>query len=261
MAENNEKKHINTEPVCDYSDNLEVLEMGLAERVSKLFIKSKITPLLVIASLFIGIVSVIYTPKEEEPQIVVPMVDIFVPYPGADVDSVEKYVTEPLSKIMWEIPGVKYVYSTAMDDMGLVTVRFEVGEDEQKSITNLKTKIDYNMDRMPSGVENPIIKSRSINDVPQVTVTLWSKEVDGYLLRQIAGEVEHRLKSVEDVSITDIKGGYEKVVRIEPDTAKLDAYNIDFLKIMRSLKVSHDSLNTGNIIRNDEVIYMSAGNF
>lgn len=261
MAENNEKKHINTEPVCDYSDNLEVLEMGLAERVSKLFIKSKITPLLVIASLFIGIVAVIYTPKEEEPQIVVPMVDIFVPYPGADVGSVEKYVTEPLSKIMWEIPGVKYVYSTAMDDMGLVTVRFEVGEDEQKSITNLKTKIDYNMDRMPSGVKNPIIKSRSINDVPQVAVTLWSKEVDGYLLRQIAGEVEYRLKSVKDVSITDIKGGYEKVVRIEPDTAKLDAYNIDFLNIMRSLKVSHDSLNTGNIIRNDEVIYMSAGNF
>jgi len=261
MAENNDKQNKNTESGSDYSDNFEAQKMGLAERISKLFLKSKITPLLVIASLFIGIVSVIYTPKEEEPQIVVPMVDIFVPYPGADVDSVERNVTEPLSKIMWEIPGVKYVYSTAMDDMGMVTVRFEVGEDEQKSITKLKTKIDYNMDRMPYGSKNPIIKKRSINDVPQVTLTLWSKKMDGYSLRQIAGEVGHRLKSVEDVSITDIKGGYEKVVRIEPDIDKLDAYNIDFFKIIRSLKMSNDSLNTGNITRNDEVIYMSAGSF
>lgn len=261
MSEYNDKKGKNTDPGCDYSDELEAVEMGLAERVSKLFLKSKITPLLVLASIFIGIISVIYTPKEEEPQIVVPMVDIFVPYPGAGVKDVKKTVTEPLSEIMKEIPGVKYVYSTAMGDMGLVTVRFEVGEDEEKSITKLKTKIDYNMDRMPSDVMTPVIKKRSINDVPQVTLTFWSDKADGYTLRQIAEEAEKSLKEVEDVSLTNIKGGYEKVVRIEPDVSKLQAYNVDFFNIYRSLKVSNSSSNTGNVNIDGKIYYLSTGSF
>ncbi|KAA0258612.1 efflux RND transporter permease subunit [Deferribacter autotrophicus] len=245
----------------DVEEEIEELKYGIAERVAKAFLRSKITPLLVIAALFIGIVSVIFTPKEEEPQIVVPMVDIFVPYPGANAKDVEKVVVEPLEKLMWEIPGVEYVYGTAMNDVGMVVVRFKVGEDEEKSITKLKTKIDYNMDRMPQGVMPPIIKKRSIDDVPQVALTLWSKEYDSYTLRRIAVEVEQQLKEIPDISETTIIGGYKRVVRIEPDIVALKSYNLDLFRLYGALNMSNQSLNSGEITHNNKTFYIKAGGF
>lgn len=240
---------------------LEAIEYAISERLAKAFLRSKLTPLLIIAALFIGIVSVLFTAKEEEPQIVVPMVDILVPYPGANAHDVEKVVTSPLEKLLWEIPGVDYVYSTAMNDVGLVTVRFKVGEDEEKSITKLKTKIDYNMDRMPHGVLPPIIKSRSINSVPQVAVTLWSREYDGYSLRRIAGEVENSLKNIKEVSETSLIGGYRRIIRIEPDMEKLKGYDLDLMRIFGALSMSNQSLNTGEITSGGQVLYLTAGGF
>lgn len=236
-------------------------KMNLAARIAAGFINSKITPLLVIATLFIGIVSIVMTPKEEEPQIIVPMVDIIVPYPGASASDVEKSVTEPLEKIIWEIPGVEYVYSTSMNDMGMVIVRFKVGEDEERSITKLKDKIDYNMDRMPHGVTNPIIKRQAIDDVPQIAFTFWSKEYDAYQLRRITAEVEKRLKEVENVSKTEIIGGYKRVVRIEPDIEKLKSYNLDLFRLFQAIEKSNLSLNTGDITKGNKVYYVSAGGF
>ncbi len=240
---------------------LEAVLYGLSERIAKGFLRSKITPLLIIASLFIGIVSVLFTAKEEDPQIVVPMVDILVPYPGAGARDVQKVVAAPLEKLMWEIPGVDYVYSTSMNDVGLVTVRFKVGEDEERSITKLKTKIDFNMDRMPHGVLPPIIKSRSINSVPQVTITLWSSDYDPYSLRRIAAEVENGLKSIKDVGETSLTGGYKRVVRIEPDIEKLRTYGLDLLRLYGALSMSNQSLNTGQMTRGGEVVYLTAGGF
>jgi multidrug efflux pump subunit AcrB len=240
---------------------LEIIEYAISEKLAKAFLRSKITPLLIIASLFIGILSVLFTAKEEDPQIVVPMVDILVPYPGAGARDVEKVVAAPLEKLMWEIPGVDYVYSTSMNDVGLVTVRFKVGEDEEKSITKLKTKIDFNMDRMPQGVLPPIIKSRSINSVPQVTITLWSSDEDPYSLRRIAAEVENGLKSIRDVGETSLTGGYKRVVRIEPDIEKLRTYGLDLLHLYGALSMSNQSLNTGQLTRGGKVIYLTAGGF
>jgi multidrug efflux pump subunit AcrB len=236
---------------------------GIAGSIAKMFLRSKITPLLIIASLFIGMVSILLTAKEEDPDIVVPMVDIFVPYPGADAKDVEKIVTSPLEKLMWEIPGVEYVYSTAMNDVGLVTVRFKVGEDVEKSIVRLKTKIDYNMDRMPQGVLPPIIKSRSIYSVPQVTVTLWSAspKYGPYMLRRIADEVKSGIKSIKDVSEISIIGGYKRVVRVEPDLEKLRSYGLDFLKVFGALSVSNKGLDPGEITTRGKVVYVRAGGF
>ncbi len=242
-------------------EKLEAIEYAISERLAKVFLRSKITPLLIIAALFIGIVSVWFTAKEEEPQIVVPMVDILVPYPGANAHDVEKVVTSPLEKLLWEIPGVDYVYSTAMNDVGLVTVRFKVGEDEEKSITKLKTKIDYNMDRMPHGVLPPIIKNRSINSVPQVAITLWSRSYNGYSLRRIAAEVENSLKNIKDVSETALIGGYRRVIRIEPDIEKLKGYGLDLMRIFGALSMSNKSLNTGEITSGGQVLYLTAGGF
>lgn len=245
----------------DVNQELDDLKMGLAERFAKGFLRSKLTPLLIIAALFIGAVSVVLTPKEEEPQIVVPMVDVIVPYPGAHAADVEKVVTTPLEKLMWEIPGVEYVYSTSMNDMGMVIVRFKVGESEEESIVKLKTKIDYSMDRMPHGVLQPLIKKRSIDDVPQVTLTLWSKTFDGYELRRIAGEVEQHLKETPGISETEIKGGYKRMIRVEPDIHALKAHNIDLFRLYMALDVSNKSLNTGQLTRAEEVYYITAGGF
>jgi multidrug efflux pump subunit AcrB len=248
---------------CDISpqEEVDIVKYGIAERVAKAFLKSKITPLLVIASLFIGIIAVIFTPKEEEPQIVVPMVDIIVPYPGAKAKDVEKTVLSPLEELMWEIPQVEYVYGTAMNDAAMVTVRFKVGEDEEKSITKLKTKIDYNMDRIPHGVMMPIIKKRSIDDVPQIALNLWSQKYDGYELRRLAKEVEKRIKEIENISETKIIGGYKRVVKVEPDINKLKGHNLDLFRIYGALTMSNVSLNSGEITDKNKSVYISTGGF
>ncbi len=255
--------HTQDEEPCevDVDEELEALEYAVSERLAKAFLRSKITPLLIIAALFIGMVCVWFTPKEEEPQIVVPMVDILVPYPGANAHDVEKVVTAPMEKMMWEIPGVDYVYSASMNDVGVVTVRFNVGEDEEKSIIKLKTKIDFNMDRMPHGVLPPIIKSRSINSVPQMAITLWSRTYDGYGLRQIAGEVENSLKSIKEVAETAVIGGYKRVIRVEPDINKIKGYGLDLMRIYGALSMSNSSLNTGEMTSGGKVMYLTAGGF
>jgi multidrug efflux pump subunit AcrB len=250
-------------PHNDFAGGSESTGWGIAGNISKIFLRSKITPLLIIASLFIGMVSVLLTAKEEDPDIVVPMVDILVPYPGSDAKDVEKIVTSPLEKLMWEIPGVEYVYSTAMNDVGLVTVRFKVGEEVEKSIVRLKTKIDYNMDRMPQGVLPPIIKSRSIYSVPQVTVTLWSAspQYGPYMLRRIADEVETGIKSIKDVSEISIIGGYKRVIRVEPDIENLRSYGLDLLKVYGALSISNTALNPGKITTQGKDVYVRAGGF
>ncbi|QAR32003.1 efflux RND transporter permease subunit [Geovibrio thiophilus] len=234
---------------------------NFASRMASAFITNKLTPLLIIATLIIGLAAVIMTPKEEEPQITVPMIDIIVPYPGADARNVEKTVTEPLEEIIWEIPGVEYVYSTAANDMGVVIVRFNVGMNEEESITNLKMKIDSNMDRMPHGVLPPLIKKESIDDVPQVAITLWSDTLDAFELRRVAAEAQKYLKEVPDVSRTSILGGYKRVLRIEPEMEKLRAYNLDLFSLFKALEASNKSLNTGEIVQNNEVLYITAGGF
>jgi len=234
---------------------------NFAGNIAQMFITNKITPLLIIATLFIGLISVIKTPKEEEPQIVVPMIDIMVPYPGASAKQIERTVSEPLEKIIWEIPGVEYVYSTSMNDMGMVIVRFKVGENEERSITKLKDKIDFNMDRMPQGVMQPIIKRQAIDDVPQIALTFWSNQYDAYQLRRIAVETEKRLKEVTNVSRTAIIGGYKRIVRVEPDVEKLRAHNLDMFRVYSALNQHNKALNTGETTFNNKVYYITAGGF
>lgn len=242
-------------------EELEIIEHAIAEKIAKVFLISKITPLLMIAALFLGIVSVLFTPEEVDPDIVVSMVDIFIPYPGAKPQDVEKIVTAPFEKLMWEIPGVDNVYSTAMNDVGMVTVQFKVGQNVEKTIARLKTKIDYNMDRMPQGVLPPIIKSRSIYSVPQLSITLWSAKYSPYMLRSIAAEVKAGLKSIDNVSEIWITGGYQRDISVEPDINKLRSYGLDLLKLYGALSISNKALNPGKITTAGKNIYVRAGGF
>ena len=150
--------------------------LGLAGRTARAFVESPLTPLLLMAFFLIGLLGMVITPREEDPQISVPMVDVFVAYPGAAASEVANLISEPLERLMSELPGVKHVYSMSRDGLSMVTVRFEVGEQMEPSLVKLYNKLYSNMDAIPKGVMQPLVKPKSIDDVPVVTVTLSSIE-------------------------------------------------------------------------------------
>ena len=176
--------------------------LGLAGRIARGFIDSKLTPLVIVAALLLGAFSILQTPREEEPQIVVPMLDVFVQMPGATPEEISQRVSLPMEKLLREVPGVEYVYSISQPGMSMLIVRFYVGSKEEDAIVQTYNKLYSNFDRIPPGVSQPIIKSRSINDVPIMALTLWGKNYDSYHLRRIAGEMETSLKQLDDVSET-----------------------------------------------------------
>ncbi|PKN28593.1 MAG: multidrug transporter AcrB, partial [Deltaproteobacteria bacterium HGW-Deltaproteobacteria-21] len=147
--------------------------VGTAGKIARFFIESKLTPLIIVASILLGAGAVYVLPREEEPQIIVPMIDVFVSMPGASAKEVEERVTSPMEKLLWEIPGVEYIYSTSSSGMSMAIVRFYVGEDEEESIVRLQSKLLANFDRIPEGVSPPLVKPRYIDDVPILALTFW----------------------------------------------------------------------------------------
>ena len=181
------------------SKNSPAPTLRLAGRIAHGFIDSKLTPLVIVAALLLGAFSILETPREEEPQIVVPMLDVFVQMPGASPEEISQRVSLPMEKLLREVPGVEYVYSISQSGMSMLIVRFYVGSKEEDAIVETYNKLYSNFDRIPPGVSQPIIKIRSINDVPILALTLWGKNYDSYHLRRIAGELENSLKQLDDV--------------------------------------------------------------
>src|SRR5664279_1842430 len=193
------------------------MKLRLAGKIAHAFINSKLTPLVIVASLLLGVFAVMKTPREEEPQIVVPMLDVMVQMPGASAQEVEQRASVPMEKLLREVPGVEYLYSISHPGMSMVIVRFYVGTTEEDAIIRTYNKLYSNADRIPPGVSQPLIKVRSINDVPILALTLWGKNYDAYHLRRIAGELENSLKQLDDVSETAIIGGQPRQVRVVLD--------------------------------------------
>src|SRR5512146_1874774 len=175
-----------------------------AGRVAHGFIDSKLTPLVIIAALLLGAFAILETPREEEPQIIVPMLDVFVQMPGASSDEVAQRVSLPMEKLLREVPGVEYIYSISHPGVSMLVVRFYVGTKEEDAIIQTYNKLYSNFDRIPPGVSQPVIKSRSIDDVPIMALTLWGQGYDAYRLRGVAGELQQALKQIDDVSETQI---------------------------------------------------------
>ena len=174
--------------------------LGIAGRVAKAFITSKLTPLFLVASILIGLAAIVFTPKEEEPQIVVPMVDIFIPYPGASAKEVERKVSTRFEKFIWEIKGMDYVYSISKPGMSLIIARFKVGEDMEDSLVKLYNKLMSNLDKLPPGALQPLVKPKDINDVPIVTLTLWSEKRSPYeLLERLSNRFINEVEGVNRV--------------------------------------------------------------
>ncbi len=236
------------------------MTMGIAGKIAGTFIQSKLTPLIVIASLALGIFALIVTPREEEPQILVPMIDVFVSYPGASAGEVDERVTRPMGKLIWEVEGVEYLYTMSKPGVSIATVRFYVGEDMEDSLVKLYNKLMSNYDMIPPGVSEPIVKPKSIDDVPIMTLTLWSDGYDGYQLRRVAYEVADELKKDKDVGEFHVIGGQKRQVLITLEPLKLKAYALSPLSVAGALEKANITLKGGSFpSRSEEYIVETAG--
>ena len=234
--------------------------LGVAGRLAHTFLNSKLTPLFIVASLGIGIFAVAIIPREEEPQIVVPMLDITTAMPGASPAEVEQRVTLPIETLVHQISGVEYVYSTSSPGQSLVIVRFLVGTPQDDALIKVYSKLYSNFDRMPPGVSQPLIKARSIDDVPILSLTLWGEHYDAYQLRAIAAEVQHNIQQVTDVSETTIIGGLPRTMRVLLSTSKLNAYGISPMAIAAHLQAANASVQAGSFAENNQEVRVDAGN-
>ena len=235
-------------------------DLGIAGRLAHAFLNSKLTPLFIAASLALGIFSVAIIPREEEPQILVPMLDIATAMPGASPAEVEERVTLPIENLVHQISGVEYVYSTSAPGQSLVIVRFLVGTRQEDALIKVYSKLYSNFDRMPPGVSQPLIKARSIDDVPILALTLWGEHYNGYQLRAIAAEMQHDFEQISDVSETTIIGGLPPTMRVVLSTEKLNAYGISPMAIVGHLQAANATVQAGNFAENNQEVRVDAGN-
>jgi len=236
-------------------------EYGPAGRVAKAFIDSKLTPLLVVTSVLLGLFAVIMLPREEEPQIKVPMIDVMVPMPGASAKEIEERATRPMEQLLWEIPGVEYIYSTSRPGESLLIVRFLVGSDIDRSLVLLSEKLRSNFDRIPHGVGTPLIKPRSIDDVPILALTLHSRNYDHMTLRRLAAEVSDAVKQVPLVAEARLIGGAKRQLRVQLDPSRLAARNLSPAGIVPMLQQANRQFASGGLTSNDREIAVETGAF
>ncbi|KAB5490920.1 efflux RND transporter permease subunit [Flagellimonas hadalis] len=234
---------------------------GLAGKIARGFISSKLTVLLMVVFMVIGVYSSFLIPREEEPQIDVPMADIFVGYPGASPTEVESRITKPLEKIISNIKGVEYAYTTSMQEQGMAIVQFYVGEDIERSLVRLYDEINKHMDQMPAGVTMPLVKTRAIDDVPMLALTLWSDEYNDFQLREISGELINEIEKVNGVSITKKIGGRSRQLRIVIDKDKMAESGIDLLAVAQMIKANNQQMDSGNFLSNDTEFHIATGRF
>ncbi len=236
-------------------------EKGLAGRMAAAFIESKLTPLIIAASILIGLGAVALLPREEEPQIIVPMIDVFVQMPGASPKEIEQRLTKPMEKLLWEIPGVEYIYSTSSAGASMVIVRFKVGENEEDALVRLNDKLHSNFDIIPPGASEPLIKPRSIDDVPVLAFTLSSDRYDHFTLRRVAAALQTEIKQITDVSDVTIIGGTRRRLRVILDPAKLASHGIAPAQVVSLLQQNNREADTGAFAANDREVLVRTGGF
>lgn len=234
---------------------------GFLQKITGFFVDSKLTPLAIAASLLLGLFAVFFTPSEEEPQIVVPMIDVLVSMPGASPKEMENRVTGPMEKLIWEIPGVEYVYSTADMGKAITIVRFYVGEDAEKSAVRLYDKLYSHLDWIPPGCSKPLLKTHSIDDVPILAMTFWSDRHDPMTLRQIVTQLNDEVRSIPGVSETKVIGGLKREIRILPKEDALYAMELDFQAIIAALSSQNQASWVTELTENNQNISIRLNNF
>ncbi|NQZ74516.1 MAG: efflux RND transporter permease subunit [Ekhidna sp.] len=237
------------------------MQEGISGKIANFFIHSKLTVLLMVALMIIGVYSSFLIPREEEPQIIVPMADVMVGYPGASPLEVESRVVKPLEKIISNIKGVEHVHSMAMNGMAVIVVQFYVGEDTERSYVKLYDELMKHQNMFPETVYEPVVKTRSIDDVPMLGLTLWSKRYTDHELRMLAEEVTSEIEKVKDVSITKEIGGRPRELRIVLDKDKMGENGVDVLSVMQMIKASNSSSQSGRFVVSDTEYLLKTGNF
>jgi multidrug efflux pump subunit AcrB len=231
----------------DFSMPHDPKSLGIAGRTARLFITSPVTPMLLIAALLVGLMGLFFTPRQEDPQISVPMVDIFVRYPGASAVQVASLVTEPLERIMKEIPGVEHTYTATERGSAMVTVRFFVNEDMGESIVKVHDKLQSNMDKIPPDVSMPLVKPVAVDDVPVVTLTLWSEDVDDGALRTLALDLLQRLGEVPNAGKGFIVGGREDQLKVEVLPERLSGFGISLPQVAETIRTANAEKTAGDV--------------
>ena len=228
------------------------MALGISGRIARAFLDSRLTPLLTVASLLAGMGAVLTTPREEEPQISVPMVDVFSTLPGATPAEVDRRVTEPLERKLWEIPGVDHLYSVSSPSGAMTTVRFRVGDDPEESVVKVFTKL--------AGTP-ALVKLHTIDEVPILTLTFWGGGYDGYLLRQMGEELRSELQRLPDVAQIDLVGGEPRVLEVVPDLARLAGHGLSLAQLVRAIEGANAVLPAGAAVEANRRLELRAGNF
>lgn len=237
------------------------MQSGISGKIASMFLNSKLSILLMVGLMIIGVYSSSLIPREEEPQINVPMADIMVGYPGASPEEVERRVLEPLEKIISNIKGVEHLHSTAMNGQAMIIVQFYVGEDIERSYVKLYDELIKNQHIFPQGVYPPIVKTRSINDVPMLALTLWSDRYDDFQIRQMAEEVSAEIKKIKDVSTIKEIGGRSRELKVILDKDKMAENGVDALSIMQMIQANNGSMQSGSFVQHDQEFLLTTGQF
>ncbi|SHI49765.1 efflux RND transporter permease subunit [Flavobacterium haoranii] len=237
------------------------MQEGISGKIANFFINSKLTILLMVALMIIGSYSSFLIPREEEPQINVPMADVMVMYPGANPSEVESRVVKPLEKIIGNIKGVEHIHSMAFNGYSMMVVQFYVGENSEDSYVKLYDELMKHQDMFPEGVMQPMVKTRSIDDVPMLGLTLWSENYDDFQLRQLAEEVTNEIEKVKDVAITKEIGGRTRELKVVLDKDKMAENGVDALSIMQMVKANNGSSQSGSFVQNDQEYLVTTGKF
>jgi multidrug efflux pump subunit AcrB len=237
------------------------IKRGFTAEIVRVFITSKLSSLLLIASLLAGVAALLLTPREEEPQIVVPMADVFVNMPGASAEEVEKLVASPLEAKLREVDGVEYVYSASREGEAMVTVRFYVGEDREDSLVKVWNKLMSNQDVIPPGVKDWTVKPVEIDDVPIVTLALSSSNpiYDTANLRRLADEIKDKLSGVKDSGKISVVGGELRRVLIYPDPVQLAAHGLSLAELMQTLATANVTVRAGHFDASNHSVLLDAG--
>ncbi|MBU0719374.1 MAG: efflux RND transporter permease subunit, partial [Planctomycetes bacterium] len=240
-------------------DSMQNTSQPLTSRIVEVFLHGNLSAMLVVVSLIAGAVALLVTPREEEPQIIVPLADVHICVPGASAEEVERQVALRLEKMLYQIDGVEYVYSMSRPHEAIVTVRFYVGEDREDSLVKIYNKLQSNTDAIPPQVAGWVVKPIEIDDVPVVNIALWSDRHDDFALRRVAEELESRIQSVPNTGQTRIVGGRPRQVRIEFDAQVLAGRQVSPEQLTNALRGMNIVLPGGNLDANNESLVIEAG--
>ncbi len=234
---------------------------GFAGKLAAVFATSKLTPIIVLASILLGVFSILMLPREEEPQINVPMIDVFSALPGATPAEIENRLTRPLEKLLWEIPGVEYLYSTSSPGRSVIIVRYKVGTEIEPALVRLNQRLHAHLDRLPLGAAAPLVKPRTIDDVPILALTFSSATHDHLALRRLAQHVDDAIKTIPQVAETTLIGGVRRAVRVQLDPTALAARGLTVAQVTPALQAANRQLQSGSRPFNNTEFLLETGVF